>query len=243
MSITAAISAVRAAGFTNWVSPCETVMLVNADCLDVLPVFDAQSFAVCLTDPPYGIDYENAGGFSEHCGWVRHEKLGWDCQPPEQSAFDELRRVSQKQVVWGGNYFTDKLPPSMGWLIWNKGQRGFSLADAEVAWTSENRAIRICDLPRAEANREPRLHWTQKPTRLMQWSLDWIGDGHVVDPYCGSGTTAIACLKESRRCVCIEREPTYYAIAINRVSAALGMEVPGLDGTVQRRLWAPEVSQ
>ena len=206
----------------TWESTCGTVQLYLGDCLEVLPTLAPGSVDAVVTDPPYGIDYENAGGFSESCGWKKHEKLGWDQSRPSAEAFSIMLATGSVQVIWGGNYFADLLPPTMGWLVWDKCQEGFTLADVELAWTSRNRAARRLALSRAVANKEPRLHWTQKPIRLMQWCLDVADCGDVVaDPYMGSGTTGVACVRLGRRFIGIELEPKYYAIAKRRIQDEL----------------------
>ncbi len=206
----------------KWTSECGTVTLYLGDCLEILPTLAPGSVDAVVTDPPYGIDYENAGGFCESSGWKKHEKLGWDRDRPPAEAFSAMLATGSVQVIWGGNYFADLLPPTMGWLVWDKCQDGFTLADVELAWTSRNRAARRLSLSRAVANKEPRLHWTQKPTRLMQWCLDVADCGNVVtDPYMGSGTTGVACVRLGRKFIGIELEPKYFAIAKRRIQDEL----------------------
>lgn len=128
---------------------------------------------------------------------------------------------SDEQIIWGGNYFTDVLPPTMRWLVWDKGQRGFSLADCEFAWTSQWKASRVFDYARAKAMKDGKQHPTQKPIELMSWCLEFVKDADVVcDPFMGSGTTGVACVKAGRRFVGIEREPAYYEIACKRIEEA-----------------------
>lgn len=203
----------------QWKSPDGSLCLIQGDSAEVLSDFANEQFDCCVTDPPYGIDYDNAGGFSEQCGWRKFEKLGWDKEPPKRELFDEIRRVSGQQIIWGGNYFTDLLPPSMQWLVWDKGQRDFTLADCEFAWSSQDRGARIMTLPRATANREERFHPTQKPTALIAWCIEQIRPTPktVIDPFAGSFTTAVVCHRMGLRCVCIEREPAYFEAGVKRV--------------------------
>ena len=129
---------------------------------------------------------------------------------------------SQKSRSYGGgNYFTDHLPPTMRWLIWDKGQRGFSLADCEVAWTSQNNAMRIFDYARAKALQDGKKHPTQKPIALMEWCLGFVKDAStILDPFMGSGTTLVACQKMGRAGTGIELDPEYFEIACRRVDEA-----------------------
>jgi len=97
-----------------------------------------------ITDPPYGINYIHGGGRDSKHGWRDFRSHGeWDKWKPTKEYFSEMIRISHIVIVWGGNYFSDMLPPSQQWLIWDKGQRDFSLADGELAWSSQDKAVRI----------------------------------------------------------------------------------------------------
>ena len=128
---------------------------------------------------------------------------------------------SKAQIIWGGNYFTDYLPPTMQWLVWDKGQRDFSLADCEFAWSSQNKAARIFNYGRGKAVRDGKEHPTQKPIELMAWCLDFLPKAKTVcDPFMGSGTTGVACVRKDRAFIGIEREPSYFDIACRRIEEA-----------------------
>jgi len=110
----------------------EGVTLYLGDCLRVLPTLGR--FDAVVTDPPYGIDYGKAGGFNVSHGWGPwRENVAWDKERPPQAVFDAMLAISKHQIIWGGNYFTDMLPATMHWLLWDKGQRDFSLADFDIA--------------------------------------------------------------------------------------------------------------
>jgi DNA modification methylase len=110
----------------------------------------------------------------------------------------------------------------MQWLIWDKGQREFSLADFEVAWSSQRSASRIFDCPRSRITVDGREHPTQKPVRVMEWCLQRLPPAaHIIaDPFMGSGTTGVACANFGRSFIGIEREPDYFEIACRRIEAA-----------------------
>lgn len=194
--------------------------LYLGDCLEILPTLGKVDAVV--TDPPYGIDYGNRGSFQASHGWRDlRENLTWDGKRPEDEVFACLLASSDEQIIWGGNYFTDLLPPRMRWLIWDKGQKNFSLADFEMAWTSQNKAARRLVYPRALALREERGHPTQKPIRLMEWCLSFVPDAEaILDPFMGSGTTGVACAKLGRKFFGIEIEPKYFDIACKRIEEA-----------------------
>jgi hypothetical protein len=113
--------------------------LYLGDCREILPTLGR--FDAVVTDPPYGIDYGRSGRFSASHGWGPwRENVEWDAERPQSEIFATMLSCSDVQIIWGGNYFTDYLPPSMQWLIWDKGQREFSLADCELAWSSQRRS-------------------------------------------------------------------------------------------------------
>ena len=200
----------------------EGVELICGDCTEYLPT--APIFDACITDPPYGIDYGRSGGFSATHGWGQWgENVAWDAERPSKETFELILSRSKAQVIWGGNYFTDYLPPSMQWLVWDKGQRDFSLADCEFAWTSQNKAARIFEYARGKALQDGKQHPTQKPVELMSWCLDQLKPKPktVLDPFMGSGTTAISCIKRGVSFTGIERDESYFEATLQRVSAAL----------------------
>lgn len=128
---------------------------------------------------------------------------------------------SKHQIIWGGNYFTDLLPPRMRWLVWDKGQREFSLADVEMAWTSQQKAARAFDYPRALALRDGKQHPTQKPVELMRWCLGFLKEAStILDPFMGSGTTGVAAVMEGRAFIGIEIDERYFNIAVERIRKA-----------------------
>ena len=176
-----------------------------------------KSVDLVLTDPPYGI---GAGKEKPHNGWKDYGISQWDNARPKQELFIEMARVSTNQIIWGGNYFADLLPPSMGWLVWDKGQRDFSLADGELAWTSFNRALRILDYSRAEALQDGRFHPTQKPMEIIRRILvDLSKEGDIIlDPFLGSGTTAVACKELGRKFIGIEISEKYCQMAQRRLA-------------------------
>jgi len=133
-----------------------------------------------------------------------------------------MRLISRHQIIWGGNYFTDFLPPTMHWLMWDKGQRDFSLADFEMAWGSQQRAARIFNYARAKALKDGKQHPTQKPVELMEWCINELPKDKsvILDPFMGSGTTLVACAKMGRAGIGIEINPDYFEIACDRVSKA-----------------------
>lgn len=194
----------------------ESVTLYLGDCREVLPELERSD--LLLTDPPYGIAATWKGGFS---GKHRWGKAGvdagvrnvWDAAPPDADLVALALSAAEHAIIWGGNYFT--LPPSRGWLVWNKPERNFTLAEAELAWTSRDMVIRVADLPRSEPGRE---HPTQKPLSLMRWCLGFFPKAStVLDPFAGSGTTLVAAKGMGLRAVGIEANEKYCEMAARRL--------------------------
>ena len=193
----------------------EAVTIYHGDCRDILPSIGKVDLV--LTDPPYGIGGVWKGGFSEKHGWGKAAKTAalrneWDAKPASQELIDWVVSLAPDVVIWGGNYFN--LPSSRGWLVWNKPERNFTLAEAELAWTNRDAVIRVFDCHRSDSDRE---HPTQKPISLMRWCLGFYPNaGVILDPFMGSGTTIRAALDLSRKAIGIEIEERYCEIAANR---------------------------
>jgi len=173
---------------------------------------------LCLTDPPYGIG-RDGGRIStgSHGGRKPYEFKGWDSSIPEETYFKEMFRVSTNQIIWGANYFTRYLPAKMCWLFWDKGQR-ICNSDGELAFTSFDTALRVVEYNRCELLKDGAVHPTQKPVALFVWCLEKYTKPNdlIIDPFCGSGTTALACHKTGRRFICIDKEQSYIDIAKRR---------------------------
>jgi DNA modification methylase len=195
----------------------EGVTLYLGDCREILPTLGKVDAVV--TDPPYGIG-EDGGRFRDRKGGGHRTlpKMGWDDAPPDAAIFDLIRRVGREQIIWGGNYFTDKLPPSKGWLYWQK-LMGGDFSDGELAWTSRHAALREITFCNKTHGKE---HPTQKPVEVMRWCLGFLPEARtILDPFMGSGTTGVAAVKLGRKFIGIEIEPRYYEIALRRVTEAL----------------------
>ena len=194
--------------------------LYCGDCAVIAPTLGR--FDLLLTDPPYGISADRCRG-SERFGWVNYGEgvKSWDEAPPDGALIRSLVSLAGKSILWGGNYFADNLPATMGWLVWDKGQRNFSLADCELAWTSMNVAARVMTYARAMALKDGKEHPTQKPIAVMKWCVKMAGEAQTVfDPFMGSGTTGIACHQMGKTFTGIEREPKYFDIACRRIEDA-----------------------
>lgn len=200
------------------------ITIYNADCRQVCPFLPR--FDLLLTDPPYGINYgKQIAKTQKRFGWKQYDAdkgaVDWDADRPARWVLESMRSLAETQIIWGGNYFSDALPPSQCWLIWDKGQRKFSLADAELAWTSMDKAVRAFDYARAKANRDGRVHPTQKPLALMQWCIGHVKNVEtILDPFCGAGTTLVAAKLQGLKAVGIEVSEAYCEAAVKRLEEA-----------------------
>ena len=196
--------------------------LALGDCRDILPALGKVDAVV--TDPPYGIGADKHAGNAKN-GWTLWHEESWDHERPAPDCFALLLAAAKDQIIWGGNYFTDLLPPTMQWLVWDKGQRDFSLADCEFAWSSQRKAARIFDYPRALAMQDGKQHPTQKPIALMKWCVDLLPKPQtILDPFMGVGTTGVAAVQMGRKFIGIEREKRYFEIACQRIEQAQRQE-------------------
>lgn len=189
------------------------------DCREILPTLGKVDAVV--TDPPYGLaDKWRGGGGSKNSSWGfdPSEAMSWDTEAPE--FVSTLPDFAPEVVIWGGNYFV--LPPSRGWLIWDKKQPDtWTTGQCELAWTNLDRPTRAFRFAQCEqANEGPKDHPTQKPLALMLWCLKWVIGETIIDPYCGSATTGVAALKRGRRFIGIERRQDYFDIACRRIEKA-----------------------
>lgn len=209
------------------------INLYNQDCLEAMREMEDDAFDLAIVDPPYGIgiakDINNWGNHNlkSSKAWKKPKEKSyklkpWDNKTPGQEYFDELFRVSKKQIIWGCNYFTDKLPVSGGRIYWSKGVVMPTLGKGELAWTNLRNSIDQIDLLWAgyrKCEETERFHPTQKPVALYTWLLDKYakkGD-KILDTHLGSGSIAIACHNLGYDLEGYELDPDYYQAACNRL--------------------------
>lgn len=213
----------------------EPVVIGNAtlylgDCREIAPTIGR--VGSLITDPPYGLRRDGQKGMkSKARGRVNsrthHPELGWDSDRPSREELASLIEQAENSIIWGGNYLADLLPRSWKWLVWDKGQ-SLNQSDCELAWTSLPGALRTARINRAQIGRDsgvwrgPSFHPTQKPVSLMDFCLSQIdAPGLVFDPYMGSGSTGVACMRRGIPFVGIEREQKYFDVALRRFETEL----------------------
>ena len=187
--------------------------IYHDDCREILPLLPKVDLV--LTDPPYGIgEHGGACRTRGRPGYSKHENLGWDNDRPDAKTFDLILSAGDVVIIWGGNYFADLLPPTMGWFYWRK-LMGGDFSDGELAWTSRQAALREFTKCPKGINKQ---HPCEKPVELMAWCVGFIPDAKIIcDPFMGVGTTLRAAKDLRRKCIGIEIEEKYCEIAVKRL--------------------------
>tara|TARA_A100001201_G_scaffold101357_1_gene87018 strand:+ start:578 stop:1222 length:645 start_codon:yes stop_codon:yes gene_type:complete len=203
------------------------INLYNRDCLEAMRGMGDNDFDLAIVDPPYGIGASKEKYTPENSAWKNKKKKGyvkksWDNNTPSQEYFDELFRVSKNQIIWGCNYFTDKLPVHSGRIFWDKKETMPSFSKGELAYTSLFSKIEKWSFLWSGYKKEiqeHRTHPTQKPIALYTWLLDrYAKEGDkILDTHLGSGSIAIACHNLGYSLDGYELDPDYYQAACNRL--------------------------
>ena len=188
----------------------------NRDCLPEMMLMRDNQFDLAIVDPMYGLkenSYRNDPTATKLAKVTEDNNHIWAYDAPDKEYFDQLLRVSKNQIIWGGNYFAHMLPPSSGWIVWDKVNQSSNYADFELAWTSFRRGGRLfrfmwngmlqgspADGSRMQGNKklnEKRIHPCQKPVQLYKWLLTKYANKNdiILDTHLGSASIAIACLE------------------------------------------------
>lgn len=198
----------------------EMINLYNGDCLEAMREMKDNEFDLAIVDPPYGMKELGAQtggkGGMEHLAYHNGSIDKWDSSP-DQEYFDEIRRVSKNQIIWGGNYFTNRIPESREWICWDKKQFMPTFSRFELAWTSFKGVMKMFEYRHFAV--EEKVHPCQKPVALYTWLLDkYAKEGDkILDTHLGSGSIAIACHNLGYSLDAFELDPDYYAAACQRL--------------------------
>jgi len=210
---------------------------LNIDCMIGMKEYPDKYFELAIVDIPYGLKIGDNGklggnkkiGGNEKIPEVRqYKEVKWDDKTPEMDYFIELFRISNNQIIWGGNYITDKMETTNGWILWDKKCKNDwedNFSDGEMAWSSFDQPLRIYRhlwmgaLRKIEFDEAERIHPTQKPIALYKWLLTKYakqGD-KILDTHVGSASSLIACEDLGFEYVGFELDEDYYKAACKRL--------------------------
>jgi site-specific DNA-methyltransferase (adenine-specific) len=221
---------------------CKTDVIASTvilgDCVELMKAYPDNHFDLAVVDVPYGLDEANGKNNSRNKGFgkgnLKSKKItfskdygikNWDKNPPNEDYFKELFRVSKNQIVWGANHFISRLPyDSSCWLVWDKDNGNSDFADAELAWTSFKKAVRLYKyrwnglLQQDMKNKEIRIHPTQKPVGLYDWIFNrFATEGmKILDTHLGSGSSRISADKAKLDFTGMEIDKEYFDLSEKR---------------------------
>ena len=189
----------------------DKIAVYNCDCMDLLKQTPDNYYELSIVDPPYGIGDKFKGGKSGKMNFNEVVEKGWDNETPSNKYFNELKRVSKNQIIWGGNYFLDNLGNTRCFICWDKKiSEDFTLAMAELAWTSFDELAKIfrMSVPKTGG----KIHPTQKPVKLYEWLLmNYAKEGDkILDTHRGSASLDIACHNLGFDLVTCELDTDYF---------------------------------
>lgn len=201
------------------------ILMINADCMDVMKHIHDNEVELSCVDPPYGIGLKGENPIKNKSDPEKAFETKWDEYAPDEKYFTELQRISKNQIIWGGNYFLDILGYCKAPIIWDKLNGNSMYADGEMAWTSKglprNLAIfrhQWCGAFKDSERGAAKIHPTQKPVALYKWLLSRYakpGD-RILDTHGGSGSICLACHDLGFDLTWMELDADYYEAACNR---------------------------
>jgi site-specific DNA-methyltransferase (adenine-specific) len=206
----------------------EGINLIHGDSLQALKGYADNHFDIAIVDPPYGLGKRTTDGGSKKNTQTKFMKdirrTNWDDAVPTKEYFNELKRVSKNQIIWGGNYF--ELHSYRTFITWDKMTYVPTMSQVELAYTSFDSPARLIKI---NSNQIDRMHPTQKPVKLYKWLLEnYTNEGDLIlDTHLGSGSIAIACHYMKRNLIGYEIDKEYYDAACKRFK----------EQTSQQALW------
>ena len=187
------------------------ITIYHGDCREILPHVKAD---VVVTDPPYGVLSESGSAATRRSGCSRgNSRIAWDVAL-DREMIAQVLSCGSSHAIWGGCHMP--LPPTRGYLVWDKQIDGLNFGEVEYCWTDQVFAPRVFRR-RAVLVDGGKRHPTQKPIDLMRWNFGFMPHGTILDPFMGSGTTLVAAKLEGRKAIGIEIEEKYCEIAVNRL--------------------------
>jgi len=203
------------------------------DNMELMARYEDEYFDLAIVDPPYGLGVHKMNYTQSTKGGIAKRRdysniSEWDKSTPNKEYFKELNRISKNQIIWGGNYFTENLPITQSWILWDKKtEEKYSndFADGELAWTSFGKPLKIYRylwsgmLQGNMKDKQQRIHPTEKPIQLYEWLLtNYAKEGdRILDTHLGSGSIAIACHNLGFDLTACELDKDYFEAAIKRL--------------------------
>ena len=202
--------------------------ITNEDNMELMKRYPDNYFDLAIVDPPYGIDADvknSKNVVQSKKSATKSKKYGsqlWDLDIPTDEYFDELKRVSKRQIIWGANYFG----LVGGMIYWHKNVTMPTYSTGELAWVSWQNKLNFVDISwhgmiqHDMKNKETRIHPTQKPTKLYKWLLKNYAkpNDKILDTHLGSGSIAIACHDYGFYLTACELDKEYYDKAMQRIN-------------------------
>lgn len=198
----------------------DKIEITNEDNMELMKRYPDNHFELAIVDPPYGIDISSSGTHFKE----KYDIKDWDKQTPKDDYFTELKRVSKNQIIWGGNYYLDRLGNCKCFVIWDKKiAEDMSFAMCEMAWTSFKNGAKIY---KNTAMQQNRIHPTQKPIKLYEWLLmRYAKEGDkILDTHLGSGSIAIACHNLKFNLTACELDKEYFDASIKRIENSISQQ-------------------
>lgn len=207
----------------------DKLLITNEDNMQLMARYPDNYFDLAIVDPPYGIGIDgqkkSVNKNPKH-NRKEHAKKDWDNKIPSAEYFKELFRVSKHQIVFGGNYFTEHLPPVKSWIFWFKGQNDLTMSDGELLWTNLPIVTRQFTVNRAQLNQQNTFHPTEKPYKVYKHILTKFAKNgmKILDTHLGSGSIAVACHDYDFELTACELDIDYYNAAIKRIKNHIGQQ-------------------
>jgi site-specific DNA-methyltransferase (adenine-specific) len=210
--------------------------ITNEDNMELMARYPDKHFELAIVDPPYGIGIVQqmektvASKSSMMKGSNGITGGHWDDAIPKKEYFDELKRITKNQIIWGGNYFLDYLGATRCFCIWDKMNGTNPMADAELAWASFESSVKMFRMHHFSAGYERKIHPTQKPVALYKWLLRNYAkpNDKILDTHLGSGSIAIACHDLGFDLTACELDKEYFDKAMDRITKHTAQQFLGI---------------